>query len=134
MRNKIFLDTCALFAYFDKSDIEHKKISEFIDSSTFKLFTSNYIVDELITLLRYRKFSIDILKQFIDEIWMQSFCKLIYVSPAIEQKAWKLLVKYKEHRFSFTDCTSFIIMRENSITSVCSMDHHFKLMGFDVFP
>jgi len=134
MADKIFIDTSAFYAYFDRSDSEHRKVSEFMDTSMYDFYTSNYIIDELITLLRYRNFDIGQISSFINELWAETFCSLFYVTPDIEQKAWKMIIKYKEHKLSFTDCTSFIIMRENSIINACSMDKHFKVAGFIVMP
>ena len=134
MANKLFLDTSALYAYFDKSDSEHRNVSEFLDSYKGTLFTSNYILDELITLLRYRNFEVDQIKSFIDELWKEVFSTLLYVSIEIERDAWNMLIKYKDHKLSFTDCTSFILMRKNSIKQACSVDGDFKIAGFIMKP
>lgn len=134
MADKLFLDTGVLFAYFDKSDSEHKKISSILDSSKDIFYTTNYIIDELITLLRFRNFKVSQIKAFIDDIRNEKIAFLLYVTPEIEELAWVLLNKYKDHKFSFTDCTSFVIMRENGIKKACALDDHFKTAGFTVFP
>ena len=36
--------------------------------------------------------------------------------------------------FSFTDCCSFVVMRELRIRRVLTLDHHFRQMGFEVVP
>ncbi len=55
---RLFIDTTALVATEDKDDTNHKKAVQFRDKvgrseTPFgKLFTSNYVVDETLTLLR----------------------------------------------------------------------------------
>jgi len=36
--------------------------------------------------------------------------------------------------FSFTDCTSFVLMREMRLTQALTTDSHFRQMGFQVVP
>ena len=39
---------------------------------------------------------------------------------------------HSDHRYSFTDCTSFVLMRELKISDVLTTDEHFREAGFDV--
>ncbi|MGK5092904.1 hypothetical protein WDW89_12920 [Deltaproteobacteria bacterium TL4] len=54
------------------------------------------------------------------------------VTEEIEAKAWELLKQYQDHDFSFTDCTSFVLMRNHRIQQVCTLDHHFVIAGFEM--
>ena len=38
--------------------------------------------------------------------------------------------KHADHSYSFTDCTSFVIMRELRLTEVLTADRHFLEAGF----
>lgn len=134
MADKLFIDTSALYAYYDKSDSAHLKVAAFLDASEDIFYTSNFVLDELITLLRYRNFAIEQISSFIDALWLEKFCALLYLSPDIQRKAWKMMVKYKDHKLSFTDCTSFALMREHAIKKACTVDAHFKVAGFIVLP
>ena len=103
MGSKLFLDTSALYAYFNNNDENHEKISSFLDSSSDAFYTSNYIVDELITLLRFRnkKLNISQIKPFIDDLFSEKFTSLLYVNSAIDRIAWAFMNKFKDHEFSF---------------------------------
>ncbi|MDZ7358241.1 MAG: PIN domain-containing protein [candidate division KSB1 bacterium] len=132
--NNFFIDTGALYAFVDRSDAEHKKVVNILKSQDERFVTSNYVVDELITLFRFRKIPFEKFSPFIDSLWNEEICSIIRVTQEIDLAAWALMKKYQDHHFSFTDCTSFVLMREYAIQKVCSMDEHFQVMGFDVYP
>jgi len=39
--------------------------------------------------------------------------------------------KHVDHEYSFTDCTSFVVMRELKLSQALTTDHHFSEAGFD---
>lgn len=135
MENKyFFIDTGAFYAFVDRSDAEHNKVVSILKDQAEQFVTSNYVVDELITLFRFRRIPFEKFSPLIDSIWNEDICNIVRVTQEIDRKAWALMKKYKDHDFSFTDCTTFILMQEHGIKKVCSMDSHFQVMGFDVYP
>jgi predicted nucleic acid-binding protein len=40
----------------------------------------------------------------------------------------------RDQDWSFTDCTSLVLMRELRLKRVLTTDHHFTRMGFTVLP
>jgi len=51
---------------------------------------------------------------------------------AEKARAW--FFKWRDKSFSFTDCTSFSIMRELNIKKVLTGDRHFREAGFEILP
>ena len=49
-------------------------------------------------------------------------------------KARQLFFQYRDKRFSFTDCTSFVVMAELKISRALATDRHFRQMGFHAVP
>ena len=129
-----FIDTGAFYAFVDKKDAEHKRVVNILKNQSEIFITSNYIVDELITLFRFRGVPFEKFCSFIDALWNEEICNILRVTIEIDHEAWKLMKKYKDHDFSFTDCTSFILMQKYGMKKVCSMDKHFQIMGFEVYP
>lgn len=130
--NLLYLDTSAFYAFLDKSDSNHNKIAGIFHIRPECFVTSNYVLDELITLLRVRKIFIEKFKPFIDALLNEEICNVIRISKKIEFDAWRMMNKYKEHLFSFTDCTSFILMKNYRISKVCTLDKHFRIAGFEL--
>ena len=50
------------------------------------------------------------------------------------EKARRWFFQWPDQRFSFTDCTSFVVMRELELKSALTTDAHFLHAGFTVVP
>ncbi|HJH27476.1 MAG TPA: hypothetical protein C5S37_12125 [Methanophagales archaeon] len=80
-------------------------------------------------MIRFRlsiKASID----FSKKIRKSKVVKIVQVSREIEEKAWDIFERYDDKDFSFTDCVSFVVMREMGIKETFAFDEHFNQMGF----
>ena len=131
-----FVDTSGWCAVYDRSDNNHGKALAFwqkMAPSTGTLYTSDYVLDEALTLLRVRT-GHTVAVEFGRLILASEVVKIIPVSASRWQKAWELFIKYGDKDFSFTDCTSFIIMQELNLKEVLAFDHHFRQMGFILLP
>ncbi len=130
----IFVDTGAWYALLDEDDANHHAAVRFKDSLVHPLVTSNYIADEVITLVRSR-LGHNVAVKIGQKLWDESIANLIRVTPRDEIKAWEIFVKYQDKAFSFTDCTSFTLMERVEVTEVFAFDEHFKQYGsFIVLP
>jgi len=59
---------------------------------------------------------------------------MVEVNGDLRKRAWEVFVKYRDHRFSYTDCTSFAVMRQMGIDKVFGYDRDFEVVGFVVVP
>ena len=129
-----FVDTGAWYALLDTSDANHHAAVKFKDSLVHPLMTSNYVVDEVITLVRNR-LGYKVAVEIGQKLWDESIANHIRVMPRDERKAWEIFVQYRDKNFSFTDCTSFALMERMGILEVFAFDEHFKQYGsFIVLP
>lgn len=132
---RLFVDTSAWLALNDKNDQYHNsaiaKISD-IKKHKIELITSEYIVDESITLIRYR-ISHQAVVTFGDSLLNSSIVSIIDVTQEDRLKAWEVFKRYGDKEFSFTDCTSFILMKNLKIHKAFTFDEHFKQIGFEIF-
>ena len=120
----IFVDTSAWYALLDKSDANHNAAVKFKDALVHPLVTSNYIVDEVITLSRNR-LGHNVAVEIGEKLWNESIATLIHVTTQDEKKAWEIFVTYHDKNFSFTDCTSFALMERIGMTEAFAFDEHF---------
>lgn len=54
--------------------------------------------------------------------------------PARAEKARAWFFRYRDKDFSFTDCTSFVVMKERRLRSALTCDRHFRQAGFEMLP
>ena len=90
-------------------------------------------MDETLTLLRIR-LGIDAAERWWEQVDSSSRVRWEYISPARAEKARGLFFRYRDKEFSFTDCTSFILMRELKVREALTTDRHFHQAGFGVRP
>ncbi|MEI6222031.1 MAG: PIN domain-containing protein [bacterium] len=137
----VFVDTWGWVALGNSSDCHHKEACEIfkvITTKHCKLTTSDFVLDETISLLSRRVFHGKV-STFIDGILAmrkQNELSLVAVDDQVFHAAWVLRKKLSDKpKLSFTDCTSFVIMKTNNISQVVTADQHFLQvnMGFSLF-
>lgn len=61
--------------------------------------------------------------------------ELVWVLEDVAAQAWKVFEQFNiDKQWSFTDCTSFVVMKQRSMTEAFTFDHHFAQMGFIKLP
>ncbi len=132
----IFIDTSAFIAIEDKKDVNHSKALEFKTQLLFsrqRLITTNYVLDETFTLmlldLGYRK-TVNF-KYELDILIHSNLLILVHITPQIEQAAWETFERFnRDKTWSFTDCTSKVVMEKFKIREAFAFDRHFRQMRF----
>jgi predicted nucleic acid-binding protein len=132
----VFVDTAGWMACADGADPAHAQSAAARDAALEAgriLVTSDFVADETLTLIRFR---LGLLA--VDAWWQQVDRSARLRWERVEgdrfEKARALFFQYRDKDFSFTDCTSFAIMRELRLTDVLTTDRHFRQMGFHMLP
>lgn len=93
--------------------------------------TTNFVLDETYTGLATRVSHFAAV-DFGERIRRSQAIQIIHIDPDLEEETWNLFKQYSDKAFSFTDCTSFVVMRQLGLTEAFTNDHHFEQMGFAV--
>ena len=133
---RLFGDSAGWLAYFDRRQADYpvvrRAVSEFVRQQAV-IYVTDYIVDETLTLIATRVNHA--LAIACGEWLLQSpLVRLIRIQPAQWDEAWALFKRYDDKAFSFTDCTSFVVMRQLRLVDAFTFDHHFEQMGFRLWP
>jgi hypothetical protein len=57
-----------------------------------------------------------------------------WVDTERAEKARAVFFRHRDKDYSFTDCTSFVVMRELRLREALTTDRHFRQAGFQVLP
>ena len=126
-----FADTGAFVALLRQKDENYPAAKEFL-SSRPTLVTTDYVVDETVTLLLTRV-SREAAVRFLDAVQHSRFVRLEMVGSPGFQEAADLFRSHEDKTWSFTDCASFAVMKRLGITQAFTFDH-FSRMGFTCVP
>jgi predicted nucleic acid-binding protein len=127
---KVFVDTSAFIALTDQADQYHQRSKQVLrDLKPLPDFhTSNYVLDEVITRLRFTA-GVRVAVRFAEALWASRLYHIHEVASRTERDALALLHKYAGHPFSFTDCTTIVLMEQLGIECVFAFDEEFKKVG-----
>jgi uncharacterized protein len=121
----IFVDTSAWFASIVPSDSDHLIAAQWLQQNSQRLLTTDYIVDETLTLLRARRETNRAL--FLGTAFFsRTLAKLYYLTEEDIQQTWQVFRQFSDKNWSFTDCSSKVAIDNLKITQAFSFDHHFR--------
>lgn len=132
----IFVDTSAWDAIEDGGDKHHEAALHFkeeLAQQHTRLYVTNFILDECYTLLFHNiGYTRTIaFKHVLDAMKAGGILIVVHISEEIEQAAWEVFERFNQDKeWSFTDCTTKVVMETFGITQIFAFDHHFEQMGF----
>ena len=132
----LFVDTAGWMACVDAGDPSHGPACEARDTALEAgalLVTTDYVMDETLTLIRIR-LGLPATKAWWEQVEGSSRVRWEWVGMERAEKARKAFFRFRDKSYSFTDCTSFVVMQELRLKEALTTDRHFRQMGFQVLP
>lgn len=99
-----------------------------IQSFREQTITTDYVVDETLTLLRARNENQRAIA-FGRSVLEGQGANVVPISDLDLAKSWEIFKKYSDKEWSFTDCTSFVVMERLGIQKAFAFDDHFRQFG-----
>lgn len=124
----IFVDTGAWFASVVPWDANHAAAAAWLSQNQETLITTDYIVDETLTLLRVRK-ETDRAMCLGDQLFRRQLAELYLLQEADLHEAWKVFHDFADKEWSFTDCTSKVVLEKRGLKTAFAFDRHFRQFG-----
>lgn len=124
----IFVDTGAWFARFVADDADHARAAQWFSANDEPLVTSDYCIDETLTLLVMRRhpgLAVKACRLFFEE----RFAKVYFLTHEDLHTAAILFQQPAAAGLSFTDCTTKAAMDRLKIRSIVAFDRHFRDLG-----
>jgi uncharacterized protein len=132
----IFIDTGAFIArYLERDQYHDAAVARWLvlQNDGRSCFTTNYVLDETITLLA-RRSTYAFACERARNLYQSTALTILRPVVTDELLALELCAKYADQSVSFTDCISFVMMDKHGITTAFSFDRHFTVAGYDIEP
>ncbi len=132
----IFIDTGAFLARYLERDAHHAraiKAWKKLPRKGSRTYTSNFVLDETITLLG-RRSDYHFAAERARNLYASRSLEVLRPNHEDEIDALRWFEKFSDQDVSLTDCVSFVLMKKNRIKTAFAFDRHFVLAGFEIWP
>jgi hypothetical protein len=129
----LFIDSGGFYALVSAESAPHADAVAIMEESRRgrrRAVTTDYVLDETATLLRARGLT----KQLKEFLWLTEASQALsieWMTPDRFAAARTFMLKHLDQEFSFTDCASFIVMKELRLIDALATDKHFRIAGFN---
>jgi predicted nucleic acid-binding protein len=123
-----FVDTGPWYASVVPTDPQHAAVLDWHRKNIEPIITTDYVIDEALTLLRARgeyARAIALGRNLID----LSAIAIHHITEDEFQQAWATFRDNPRREWSFTDCTSKVVIDRLHLKRVLTFDRHFAEFG-----
>ncbi len=124
----IFVDTSAWFSLMVPWDANHAKAVAWFQQNDEPLVTTDYVIDETLTLMRSRGEQDRAFGLGLD-LYGQTLAALHYLDRGEITAGWRVFRGFDDKEWSLTDCTSKALIEKLNIAKAFTFDHHFRQFG-----
>ena len=126
---RAFGDSFYFLALFNRNDAAHADATTAAKSLEGILVTTDWILTEVADALSAPENRVRC-AELIEDLRRSKRVEIVECSRRLFDSGWKLYRARDDKSWSLTDCISFIVMQENSITDALTGDRHFEQAGF----
>jgi predicted nucleic acid-binding protein len=129
-----------LIARYHSRDNHHDDAIDYLrkiesgQAGVTRLYTSDYVIDEVITTIFARTGSFESTKKYGQTLVESKAIERLTVDEETFNQSWEFFKKMTEIGLSFTDSTSAVLMKRKEINTIFAFDEHFKKIGLNVVP
>lgn len=124
----IFVDTGAWYASVVPDDENFQAARQWLDGNDQSLLTADYVIDETLTLLKVRGHA-PLALELGEALFAAELADLVLVTEDDLHQAWRTFRRFGDKDWSFTDCTSKVVMERLRLRQAFSFDQHFRQFG-----
>ena len=129
---EVFVDTSVLYALIDRRDATYAAARDTVGAlarTGRRLVVTDYVVAEAVNLANARGGSI-VGRRVLDLVEQSAGIRIEWLGIARFELTKTFFRKHADRHYSFTDCSSFVTMRELRIGEALTTDGHFPEAGF----
>jgi len=127
--NTLLADTSFFVAYLNARDHRHALAVEWMGNSSQRIVTTEWVLAELGNFLAEGPNRL-LWGPLVRALSAEERVEIVPADHASFFDALNLYVRRPDKSWSFTDCTSFRLMKARKIRDALTTDHHFEQAGF----
>ncbi len=127
----VFADTSFYLAVLNPHDLAHGKALQVGERSHRPVLLTDFILLELGNALSGVA-KRELFSRLVPHLRAHPNVRIIPASRDLLDRGLELFSRREDKEWSLTDCTSFVVMREQRLTDALTTDHHFEQAGFNV--
>jgi hypothetical protein len=125
----VFADSHFYIAFLNPSDQHYQAAQAMAAEAGRGIVTTDFVLIEILDglsapPLRARAVA------FVRALKKSRSTRVIAATPELFEKALELYERWLDKGWSFTDCASFVVMRDEGIMEALTGDFHFEQAGF----
>jgi len=129
--NETFVDTSGFYALLVRGDRMHARAKAILAEaarSGRRFVTTDYVLDETVTLLKARGFG-HLVPALFERVFTSQACRIEWMNPERFEHARQFFLKHLDQAWSFTDCFCFALMGDLGLRDSLTTDEHFRHAG-----
>ena len=129
MKHPLFIDTGYILALVNTADTFHQRARAAASRITPPFLTTEAVLTEIGNALarqRWRPLAIATLHNLRNSADIE----VVTIDSALFDQAMALYSSRSDKEWGLTDCSSFVVMQERSLTHALTTDRHFEQAGF----
>ena len=136
MPETVFWDTSAFVAVGNADDDLHEQavqVSDALARQKARILTTSAVLTEVANTFSRSGWR-PIAHQLVESVRqseVMGVAKVVHVNEALWERGWALFVERPDKHWGLTDCISFVVMQDQSITRAFASDRHFEQAGFE---
>jgi len=132
MAGEIFIDTSGFYALLVREDDRHDQALNAMRKAAKKkrrFVTTDYVLDEAATLLMARG-GAAVIPSLFESVSASKACRVVWMDLERFERTKGLFLKNIAESWSFTDCFSFVVLRELELREALRKNNRFRAAGF----
>jgi predicted nucleic acid-binding protein len=127
----VFADTSFYLAVLGPHDLAHTQALQVVQRLRRPLLLTDFILLELGNTLSAASRR-GLFSGLVRHLRAKPNVRIIPASHDLLDRGLDLFSHRADKEWSLTDCTSFVVMREEGLTDALTTNHHFEQVGFNV--
>ena len=132
MARNVFVNTSGFYSLLVRRDDRHQQAAGLLREAQRRqgrFVTTDYVLDETATLLKARGLT-HLVPVLLETVFASAACTVCWTDAERFHITSEFFVKHDDQAWSFTDCLSFVVMKDQRLRDSLTKDVHFREAGF----